>query len=44
MNDATTATQKDGAIREAPGKASRSLHPDEIVAIEPPGGGGWDGA
>jgi N-methylhydantoinase B/oxoprolinase/acetone carboxylase alpha subunit len=44
MNDATTAAQKDGAIREAPGKASRSLHPDAIVVIETPGGGGWDRA
>ena len=44
MNDATTAAQKDGAIREAPGKASLSLRPDEIVVIETPGGGGWDRA
>jgi hypothetical protein len=29
------------AIREAPGKASLSLHPDEIVVIETPRARGW---
>jgi N-methylhydantoinase B len=36
--------QKDGAIREEPGKASLSLRPDEIIVVETPGGGGWGAA
>src|SRR5580704_7994297 len=36
--------QKDGAIREEPGKASLSLRPDEIIVVETPGGGGWGDA
>jgi N-methylhydantoinase B len=36
--------QKDGAIREEPGKASLSLGPDEIIVVETPGGGGWGAA
>ena len=31
----------DGTVEEAPGKASLSLGPDEIVIVETPGGGGW---
>jgi N-methylhydantoinase B len=33
--------QKDGAVRDEPGKASLSLGPDEIIVVETPGGGGW---
>jgi N-methylhydantoinase B len=36
--------QKDGAIRDEPGKASLSLGPDEIIVVETPGGGGWGAA
>jgi N-methylhydantoinase B len=36
--------QKDGAVREEPGKASLSLGPDEIIVVETPGGGGWGAA
>jgi N-methylhydantoinase B len=31
----------DGTVEEAPGKATLSLGPDEIVVVETPGGGGW---
>jgi N-methylhydantoinase B len=31
----------DGRVEEAPGKATLSLGPDEIVVVETPGGGGW---
>ena len=32
---------KDGTVEEAPGKATLTLGPDEIVVVETPGGGGW---
>ena len=31
----------DGTVEEAPGKATLSLGPGEIVIVETPGGGGW---
>src|SRR5229473_644387 len=31
----------DGRVEEAPGKATLSLGPGEIVVVETPGGGGW---
>src|SRR5258708_4907001 len=31
----------DGTVEEAPGKATLSLGPGEIVVVETPGGGGW---
>jgi len=34
----------DGTVEEAPGKATLSLGPGEIVVVETPGGGGWGGA
>jgi N-methylhydantoinase B len=34
----------DGRIEEAPGKATLSLGPGEIVVVETPGGGGWGAA
>src|SRR5580704_8125010 len=34
----------DGTVEEAPGKATLSLGPNEIVVVETPGGGGWGDA
>src|SRR5712691_10049158 len=31
----------DGSVEEAPGKATLSLGPGDIVVVETPGGGGW---
>ncbi len=32
---------KDGKVRELPGKISLTLHAGETIAVETPGGGGW---
>jgi N-methylhydantoinase B len=36
-----SVVRRGGIVEEAPGKASLTLAPDEIVIVETPGGGGW---
>ena len=36
-----TAFHTDGTVEEAPGKATLSLGPGDVVVVETPGGGGW---
>src|SRR6266568_3420303 len=39
-----TVIHADGSVEEAPGKATLSLGPDDVVVVETPGGGGWGAA